>query len=166
MGTLERLSFEEGGLNDQSCVWLANVIERGRVLAPQLVRLDFSTAFQGADGPARLFQSIGTYPAAFKILKTLRLFTKFMTVDVCQALGTALQKHAFPELQALCLSGTPIESIGLASLLRGLERSACANTLRDLNLSRCGITAIGVEALGLAIGRDCLPSLQVLLLNG
>ena len=67
-GTLERLSFEKGVLTDQKCVWLAGLIERGYVLAPQLVRLDFSTPFQGADGPARVFQSIGTYPAVFKVV--------------------------------------------------------------------------------------------------
>lgn len=45
LGTLERLSFEEGVLTDQKCVWLAGLIERGHVLGPQLVRLDFPTAF-------------------------------------------------------------------------------------------------------------------------
>lgn len=51
---------------------------------------------------------------------------------------------------------------GLAALLRGLEQSACADKWQRLDVSFCSISAESAEVLGLAIGRDMLPSLQYL----
>lgn len=73
-----------------------------------------------------------------------------------------LTTDAFPILEKLSLSHTPIGSSNLALLLQALEQSACVHTLRELNLSRCGICAEGAKVLGSTIERNSLPSLQKL----
>ncbi len=136
------------------------------MLAPHLVHLDSSSAFQGTDGPIRVFQSIVTSPTAFQSVRTLELSQECIGLTACRALGSALKHNAFPELPTPSLSGAPIGSDGFLSLFQGLEHSACADKLRALNFSGCSISAIGLKALGLAIGQDCLPSLQELLFSG
>ena len=54
---------------------------------------------------------------------------------------------------------------GCASSFFGFQ-SACAHTLRELNLYKCSICAEGAKLLGLLIGQDSLPSLQELDIHG
>ena len=165
LGTLEQLVLHTGVESEESCARLASMIEGEHVLAPQLMHLEFSNAFSGDDGAASVFQAMRTKPIVFRSVQTLEVVSRHMGVNACRALGSALQKNALPQLRTLRLTGSLIGSNGFISLLRGIEHSACANTLRALQVSGCGIGVEGAKLLGLLIGRDFLPSLQELVLS-
>ena len=162
--TLEKLVLKKYVLDEQACARLARMIQNTNVLLP-LTRLQFYNAFQEYDGPMWLFNSMGTHPTAFQNVLELVISTRYMRVDACQTLASVLNTNALPKLQTLCLSDTPIGLSGFLPILQGLELSACGKTLRVLNIMKCNISVRGAEALGQAIRRDVLPSLQELFLN-
>lgn len=164
LAVLDKLRFEWNMLSDGCCQWVADVFESEQVLRPQMTRLEFFFAFQwdsegGAAGAVQIFLSMRN-ATAFKNVQELKILGgKDLTTDAFQALGSALGMDALPNLELLSLWKTPVRSDHLAALLQGLERSACAHSLRTLCLSVCGICAEGAKTLGAAIGRNVLPSL-------
>ncbi|XP_044519151.1 capping protein, Arp2/3 and myosin-I linker protein 2 [Gracilinanus agilis] len=69
--------------------------------------------------------------------------------DFAQRLAQSLAEHSRSALNALSLAGNPLEDRGVIALSRHLEKRPRA--LKKLNLSRTGLTAKGMSALGQAL---------------
>lgn len=164
LGTLEALNFTDQKLDDASCARLVDVLENEEVLVPQIKRVGFYGAFGGLGGATRVFHAMGK-TTAFKSVHRLAISEDKLTTEALHALMSTLKSDALPSLDILSLKSTPIASDDLAALLEGLEQSACANTLRELDLSKCDICAEGAKVLSLALDRNFLPLLEKLKLS-
>jgi hypothetical protein len=162
--SLETLWLADGVLDDETCARLASLIESKQLLFPQLTKVTFYHAFEGPDGAAGLFHSVGNGTALNSVC-SLSILEENLSMDACHALGSTFEKDALPNLESYSLAVSPIGTRGLTILLSGLIKSRCAYKLRELHLRNCGIDAEGAKRLGLIIGRDSLPSLQHLSLS-
>ena len=157
LGTLESVCIPE--LGDEGCAQLASIFECEEVLVPQITTLVFSYVFQNSGSATRVFQAMGK-ATAFKSVRKLSILQHNLTTSAFQALTSTLKSDVKPSLETFSLYFESIERNNLATLLEGLEESACAQNLRELDLSKCGICAEGAKVSGLALERHFLPSLE------
>lgn len=109
-----------------------------------------------------MIQSIVANPMVFKAVEELGLGDPALTTHELHALSPVLGKDALPNLRKLCIENILIGSNDMIAIVQGLGKSTCAEKVQVLNLNSSRICAEGAKVLGMAIGRDLLPSLQEL----
>ena len=136
------------------------MLKSEEIMVPKLAGLYFDRAFKDSRGATLVFQSIGANLTMFQNVLELHISDYGLKTDFFQALCSMFKSDALPCLENLSLRGTRISADLIPTLLEGLAQSACARTLRCLDLSDCGIRSEGAKVVGLAIELDSLPSLQ------
>jgi hypothetical protein len=165
MRKLKSLVFYSSSLSGASVdIFVALLQCHKRDLLPNLKTLDLNVCFSDAVAAKRFYEAV-TRNEAFASVKKLIISEAFSVASRhinINLLASALSGGAFAGLEALELRDLDGGDDGLTNLCQALERSPCADTLKELCLIRCEVNGKGIKALGSLFATGALPRLEKL----